>query len=442
MKSLNFVHRWTAICSLFILFSFSLTGCKDNNTTSFPVDEDTTVLDLIETNSNLETFSNLIKGTSIATTLSGSGPVTVFAPSDEVFAQLPEGYLQGLTAEEMWDILRYHIYGNEYPIINEIKREAISSIQGDKLFMEIGQSSGTLINGTVKFTTTNIEADNGIIHIIDGLLLPDKFGTLADNIEKRYDNRSFFAQMAQSGLTDMLNEPGNKTLLASHDLALNRLESEMGVTLTQDEWREIMLYHILDQDITGAGTGTKTALVTMSGDSVYLTIDEPGKFTFNNSWREEPLELIEGTNGKIFFVDGVMLPDKYIDVLTLMGKRFNLKTTRAAFADAKLTGTLYNSNASFTVFVPRDEVPELNNWPDTEAELAEILKYHVLNVKLTADQLQDGQSYTTWHGETITIQRNGDTVTINGTATISLADLEARNGVVHVINGTLTPPAN
>lgn len=100
-----------------------------------------------------------------------------------------------------------------------------------------------------------------------------------------------------------------------------------------------------------------------------------------------------------------------------------------------------NADEQFTVFMPRNDAQGISSLPDTEAELANILKYHVLLEKISANDLMHNQTYTTWQGEELTITRNGDLITINGTATIKLADLEGTNGVAHVIDGVLTPPA-
>jgi len=443
MKSPKFAGIRNRFAVLFLILAFVAAGCKESKDPVTPIEEPK-VLDLVQSNSNLETLAGLLEGTSLFQTLSGSGTVTIFAPSDDAFAKLPQGYLQGLTGQQKLDILKYHVYSGDYPVINEIKREAIASLHGDPLFMEIGQSFGNLVNGQAKFVSTNIEAANGLIHIIDVVLIPDQYGTLADNIYKRSDYRLMYERMASTGMLTTLNEAGNRTLVASQNSTLDDIEAFLEMTFTDDQWMEIMKHHILDMDISGFGPGTRMALATMSGDSVYLEVEQSGIYKFNNS--ELPFNLLNSSNGKILFEPGFTLPDKYLGVLTLMDKRYYLNTARVALATAKMTGRLYNSDNNadekFTIFIPQNNAAGINDLPSDEGNLANILKYHVLLEKITADQLQHNQTYTTWQGEEITVSRNGDVITINGTATITMADLEGRNGVVHVINSTLTPPAN
>lgn len=442
MKSLIIVWEWSRNAVLILLlFAFVLiTGCDDDGGTVAPPIEEESVWELIQSNNNLETLAELLEGTSLAQTLSGPGTVTIFAPNDAAFEQLPEGYLEILTEQQLLDLLRYHVVNGLYPITDEIKKESIISVEGDKLYLEIGQSSGDLLNGRAKFTATNVEAENGQIHIIDAVLRPDQMGTLGENIKKRYEYRSFYNRMEAAGMLAFLDTEGVKTALAAPDLAIDALETQLNMTLTDEQWKEIMTYHLLNQDISGAGPGTRTELVTLTSEAVFLTVDQPNRYVLNGN--EVGSEWIQSVNGNVVFVAGVMLPDKYLDVLTLMGKRFNLQVMRNAFAVARLTGTLYNTNGEFTIFVPRDDVSELGNWPATEAELAEILKYHVLTETLMAGDMNDEQTYRTWHGDFIIVQRSGNAITINGTANLILADIKGRNGVIHVLNGTLGTPSN
>ncbi len=447
MKLRKWMQGRSRFTVLSLALAFIVAGCKESGNTITPIEEPD-VLDYIQSTANLGTLADLLDGTSVAQSLSGSGTVTIFAPSDAAFNKLPQGYLQGLTDQQILDILKYHVYSGDYPVINEIKREAITSLHGDPLFLEIGQSFGNLLNGQAKFVTTNIEAANGRIHVIDVVLIPDQYGTLADNIYKRYDYRKLYDRMESTGLLTTLNEAGSKTLLAPVNSSIegidNYINDYFDDALSAEQWLEIMKHHIINEDISGYGPDTQKALVTLSGDSVYLEVLEPETYKLNNF--QIPLDLVTSSNGKIMFVTGAMLPDKYLGVLTLMDKRPYLNTARSALAVAKMTGRLYNSinnaDEKFTIFIPKNDAAGVNNLPADEDELANILKYHVLLEKLTADQLQHNQTYTTWQGEEITISKSGDVITINGTATITMSDLEGTNGVVHVINSTLTPPVN
>lgn len=435
MKSSISLKSWCRYPFILLILSITMVECKDNNGITPPIEEEADVWEAIQSNDNFNTLEELLKSTSLPAILSSSNMVSVFAPTNEAFTKLPESYFDGLTAQQLLDLLKYHISSERIELTTETYSHAFLSLQSDYIFVTVNPQ-GALVNNSANVTSRNTEAANGMIQAVDALLFPDAFGTITDNIAKRFQFSELFEKLDITTVSELLKGQGPLQLLAPENESIMLLEREPGFSLTVDQWAEILKYHILEADLSGMGPGTRTALATLAGDSVYLTVDSVlsinGYYTAN--WNP-----ISANNGAIYYIDGIQLPDKYVDVLTLMGKRLNLKTVRNAFTVARLTGTLYDTSQEFTVFVPTDNSPGVNDLPTTETELAEVLKYHVLPVKLTADQIQDNQSYTTWSGKTITITKNGNSIVINGTATVRLADLEARNGVVHVIDGVLTP---
>lgn len=439
MKSIWEWNKGT-ILVLLLVIGVNINACtkdKESPTT----ETGNTVWDVIQSNQNLDTFAALITETGYAGSLESVGVKTVFAPTNAAFAALPAGFFSNISDEQKLDYLKYHVYSGEFSITDEMKRVPLTSLQGDPIFVDTGHEGGDLINNKGRFMTTNIQADNGMVHVIDLVLVPDQYGTIAQNLEKRYEYHQFYTLLENADLMGFLEAPGEITLITTSDEALNYYEAN-GYVWTEEEWAEILKYHIIEQDISAAGPGTRTALVTMSGDSVYLTVDEPEKYNINGN--SDPYLSLQAVNGQILLTSGIMLPDKHLGILTLMDKRFYFNKIRAALAAAKLTGRLYNSDANpdeqFTMFMPRDEAAGIDNLPSDESELANILKYHILLEKVTLDQLQDRQSYTTWQGETLLVEKNGSAITVNGSVAVKLANLAGKNGVVYGLNGTLTPP--
>lgn len=423
-----------------------LSGCGDNDVSGPGENPGTAnLMESIQSDAGLTILEELLEGTSLKTVLESNGSITVFAPTDAAFQKLPAGYLESLDIDQKRALLEYHAFQGSYRVSNEIKKEAIVTMQGDPLFMEIGQSFGDLINNRTRFVKTNTEAGNGLLHKIDEVLIPDQMGTLYDNIYKRFDFKTFASRLEAAELSDILQSPGTKTLLTTGDVALARYINEEGMILTDEDWKEIMQYHVLAMDFTGTGPGTKMALPTVHQDSVYLVVDQPGEFLINGGGGS-PVQQVFSTNGKIVLPSGIMLPDKFLGVLPIMDKRFSFKTFRAATVVAGMTGRMYNSdnNATekFTVFVPADNAIGINNLPSDESELTEVMKYHVLLDQFDADELQHNQSYTTWQGKQLTITKNGAQILVNGVAAVKQPQMTGDNGVVYVIDRVLTVPDN
>jgi len=120
------------------------------------------------------------------------------------------------------------------------------------------------------------------------------------------------------------------------------------------------------------------------------------------------------------------------------------KTLAAAVTAAGLVGTL-QGEGPFTVFAPTDAAfaaiqKDVDNLlkPENKAKLADILTYHVVSGNAMAEDLEDGQELTTVQGGKLKVAINGDNVMI-GDAKVTMADVEASNGVVHVIDKVLMP---
>jgi uncharacterized surface protein with fasciclin (FAS1) repeats len=134
------------------------------------------------------------------------------------------------------------------------------------------------------------------------------------------------------------------------------------------------------------------------------------------------------------------------DIVALAQGERDLSTLVKAVGAAKLVDTL-QGKGPYTVFAPTNEafatlgkqqLSELLK-PENRDQLRKVLTYHVVPGELTADQLKDGQKLKTVQGETLTVRVSGGKVRIND-ATVVKPDVDASNGVVHVIDGVLTPP--
>ncbi len=423
--------------ALFLLLT--AVSCK-NTGGQPPVEGPTpTVMEHIQSDANLQTLAGLLEGTSLAQTLSSEGLVTFFAPTDEAFAALPQGYLEGLDPQQRLSLLRYHLYMGTVTFDAQAPGEnrQLSSLHGDDLFIK-ETVAGAVVNGTF-VTVPNIETSNGHIHKVNELLYPDAFGTVYDNLVKRFDYGQLAGMFVFSGLDTKLEGPGPLTLMAPAQAVIDGLEGDLGMDITDEGWEEILNYHIVRETLTDYGQLTQRAFKTESGDSSYLEVWQPELYVINNT-RVEQAPVVS-SNGVILPYPAVMLPDKYLAVPTIMYKRFSLGQIRGAMAVAGLNSTLYDLQSEFTVFIAKNNAPGTNTLPPAN-ETTELLKYHILPVKLMAADMQDGQSYTTWQGETLTITKSGNDIFVNGNAKIVLADLEGRNGVVHVINRMLELPQN
>ncbi len=129
---------------------------------------------IVETAVNAGNFKTLVaavQAAGLVDTLNGTGPFTVFAPTDEAFAKLPEGTVEGLLGdkEKLTKILTYHVVSGKVMAADVSGMTEAPSLEGGAL--KVDTSNGVMINDA-HVVTADIECSNGVIHVIDTVLLP------------------------------------------------------------------------------------------------------------------------------------------------------------------------------------------------------------------------------------------------------------------------------
>lgn len=130
--------------------------------------------DIVDTAVNAGSFSTLVaavKAAGLVETLKGAGPFTVFAPTDDAFAKLPAGTVDALLEDipKLKKILTYHVVSGKVMAADVVKLKSAKTVEGSEV--KIDASNGVKINDSM-VTTPDVAADNGVIHIIDCVLMP------------------------------------------------------------------------------------------------------------------------------------------------------------------------------------------------------------------------------------------------------------------------------
>ncbi len=134
---------------------------------------------IVENAVNIEGFKTLVaavKAAGLVETLSGEGPFTVFAPTDEAFAKLPAGTLESLLLPENKDkliaILTYHVVPGAVMAKDVVKLSDAKTVQGSTVAIKV--KDGTVMINNAKVVKTDVKSSNGVIHVIDKVILPKK----------------------------------------------------------------------------------------------------------------------------------------------------------------------------------------------------------------------------------------------------------------------------
>jgi transforming growth factor-beta-induced protein len=264
--------------------------------------------------------------------------------------------------------------------------------------------------------------------------------------------------LTKAGLVDELQADGPFTvfaptneaftaLLAAEEVAdLDALIAKLGAEAVED----ILLYHVVSGERRAASLEDGDELTTLQGETIAVSVAE-GTVTLNGSATVTTAD-VGASNGVIHLIDAVLLPPSLTpeepDIVELASANADLSILVAALTEAELVATL-QGEGPFTVFAPTNAAFEalLAELEITQEELlaredlAAILTYHVASGEVLADDLSDGQTIPTVQGEDIVVDITEGVVTLNGIAGVTATDIQASNGVVHLIDAVLLPPA-
>lgn len=134
-----------------------------------------TVVDVAAGDDRFTTLVKAVKAADLAGTLKGDGPFTVFAPTNEAFAELPEGTVENLLKPENKDklraILTYHVVPGKV-MAKDVSATTVSAETVNGATLDVGKMNGGVMAGNASIVATDIEASNGVIHVVDSVIMP------------------------------------------------------------------------------------------------------------------------------------------------------------------------------------------------------------------------------------------------------------------------------
>jgi len=406
-----------------------------------------TVVDVVVSSPDHTTLEAAVIAADLAGTLSGDGPFTVFAPTDDAFAALPESLITNLLADPTGDlanILKYHVVGSSALSGSLTDEQAITTLLGEDVTVTINDD-GVFINNAL-VTAADIVTDNGVVHVIDAVLVPESFpATVVDIIVNSEDHTTLEAAVIAADLVDALSGDGPFTVFAPTDDAFAALPDFLINNLLADPsgaLTEILQYHVVEASALSGSLEEGQTITTLLGEDVTVTINNDGVF-INDA--EVIVTDILAVNGVVHVIDAVMVPESFpATVVDIIVNSEDHTTLEAAVIAADLVDAL-SGDGPFTVFAPTDDafaaLPDflINNLlADPSGALTEILQYHVVEASALSGSLEEGQSVTTLLGEDVTVTINNDGVFIND-AEVIVTDILAANGIVHVIDAVMVP---
>jgi len=406
---------------------------------------DANVIDQAVELGNFTTLASAIEQVGLTSTLKYKGDFTVFAPTDDAFAALPQGLLGSLSEAQLTEILTYHVLSGEIFADQLNAEQAPASLEGGEVFVTKDGNGDVTVNGSSSVVTADVDVSNGVIHAIDQVILPDAYGTVVDAASKRYNFETLVSAVVDAGLAGALSDTeASYTVFAPTDEAFAAVESVVNSLSTQ-QLATVLSYHVLPVEVASGDLAAEQAPASLTDEAVYVTAAD-GNVTVNGSASVVEADIMTN-NGTIHAIDEVILPNEFLNIVQIASKNYDLSTLVTLVADNGLVPTLEGSGP-FTVFAPTnaafDAVSETLDGLSA-AQVEEVLTYHVAAQQIMSGDLPaPGNSTTvpTVQGEDITVAVDSEgAVTLNGSVNVTTVDLLGTNGVIHIIDGVLLPPS-
>ncbi|XP_076352219.1 transforming growth factor-beta-induced protein ig-h3-like isoform X1 [Tachypleus tridentatus] len=376
--------------------------------------------------------------------------VTLFAPTNEAFDAMDSTerrtFLESVQQPESSHLL-YHMVGRKLHT-SEFRAdlEIESLFDGQKLRIN-RYSNGMMTVNCGPVVRKDQEAKNGIVHLIDRVLVPPGrtgIPSIPEILEKDERFRSLARTLFRSNLASELNYGGPYTLLAPSDESFQKIPSAERARMTNDPEARLALLkqHVIPHTVCVPGITGEHKLRTIGGDHIEFHCNQSG--TFVNDVKISP-ETIMSKNGVINPISDVLVPERARSVLDLAHRSNNLKTFSALVHSADMEKELVRPNITITVFAPSDNAfealpEERRYWLKENADEARnVLNYHIIKGRVKTNTFSDSQRLETIGGNQIRLKVYRKSVGVES-AMVSEGDKEGQNGVIHVINKVLTPP--
>jgi transforming growth factor-beta-induced protein len=250
----------------------------------------------------------------LVSAMEGTGPLTVFAPTNAafnaLFAQLGVSGISELSAETLKPILLNHVISGNVKAM-DIATGYVETLNnygpaGNKVKLFILKGSNVMVDGS-KVITTDVMASNGVIHAIDKVILPP--GVVGHAINNP-DFSILVQAVVKAELVEALSAPGPFTVFAPTNDAFNALFTALGVTgidnLTAEQLTPILLYHVVSGNVLASQVSTGMVPTLKSGSNISIVANSAG-VKLNGSSNVIATD-VQGANGVIHAIDAVLLP--------------------------------------------------------------------------------------------------------------------------------------
>jgi len=312
------------------------------------------VYDIVSNSSSHTTLKTAIDACGLDGFLSGPGPFTLFAPTDAAFNLLPTGTVSALLNDipQLTNILKHHVVADSVMSGMLSNGQIVTTLLGTDITVTIN-SNGSILIDNAMVTLADLVADNGVVHVIDAVLLPPTpANSVYDIVSNSSNHTTLKTAINACGLDVVLSGPGPFTLFAPTDNAFNSLPAGTVAALLNDipQLTDILKYHVVGDSVMSTMLTNNQTVTTLEGTDITITINSMGVYI--NNAMVTIADLI-ADNGVVHVIDAVLLPtttdinehitDKKSSILysvNILGKKVKTNTKNTIIFDVYNDGTI------------------------------------------------------------------------------------------------------
>lgn len=295
------------------LASTSFFACKDDDETTT---DPQTIAEIAAADAQFSTLVSALERVSLTSVLDGAGTFTVFAPTNAAFTASGIN-LDALTDAQLTEVLLYHVLGATVKSTDLVEGSTYATTSaetgpGGTQLSILVQRTGTAVkvNGTAQVTSADIAATNGVIHVVDKVLLPlDVVGHAAAN--SSFTSLVGALGAASGDLVTVLGGDGPFTVFAPVNSAFDEIAA-VTATLTADQLAKVLTYHVVSGNVASSALTNGMTVNTVNGEAFTVNINGSAVTITDAKGNIANVLLtdVQATNGIIHVLDKVILPNE------------------------------------------------------------------------------------------------------------------------------------
>ncbi|MEE2903871.1 MAG: fasciclin domain-containing protein [Myxococcota bacterium] len=411
---------------------------NNNNTTPGNIAE-------VATEAGFSTLVSAAETAGLVGALTGTDKLTVFAPTNDAFAALGDAVPSdaGLLA----NVLLHHVVAGEQKSGDVLAAGEFTTLANTSLKFD-ASGSPIKVNGFNLSSTLDVAASNGVIHILDQVIVPP---TILETAAATADLSTLVSAVGASsqGIKDALAAGGPMTVFAPINSAFAKIDGNALTALLENtpELDMLLKYHVVPSQVLAGDLTDGQEVETLAGKKLTVGIGNDGATLTDESGQTIKIVAtdIRLLNGTVHLIDTVIMPkakDPLKNIVDTASDAGLFSTLLSAATNAGLADTL-STGGPFTVFAPTDAAFTALGVDLTPVDvnvITNILLHHVVGRSMKSDEVLGTNDLSSLANLGLAVSNENNQVSVGGAQLSATMDVAASNGIIHIMDEVIVPP--